>query len=160
MADPFTLLLSAIGGGAVIGPAVAFFLKAQGKKAIDHGKAELTIAESDAALQAVLIEQLKNAEERAKVARAEAAEMDKALGTAREETGQHRAQLDQVKRTYDERLRTVERLTSLQMREIEQCTADREKCAEDLKAVEKRLSERMRSMSPPAFPAVKPPDSR
>lgn len=163
MADPISAILGALGGAVVVGPSVAFFIKAQGKRAIAHGAAEQAgaeatkiEAETDAKVQSVLIEQLRRAEQRFEAAKAEAAEKDKALTSAREETGQHAAQIEQVKRTYDERLRTVERLSALQSHEIDQCRDDREKCAKDLAAVEARLSERLNSLTPQAFPAVKP----
>lgn len=159
MADPLTITGTILGTAVVVGPAVAFFIKAQGKRTIARGDAERDVAqttkieaEADAQRSSVIVELLRKAEARAEREHAEAT-------AAREETGQHRAQVEQVKRTYDERLRTMEKLTILQAgtiekqdAEIRDCNAHRVDCEGRLRVVEDKLG-----LTPKEMPSVKPP---
>lgn len=166
MADPLTILGTVVGTATVVGPAVAFFLKSKGKAAVTHADAERIDAQADATIAQALADSLKRAEERASEERVRAkaaseeaatyrtqAENERlAAAAAREETGHHRAAVANVRRSYDDRLTTLERLVVLQGAELEQCNDHRKSCDERLAIAEARLG-----LTPSRpMPAVKP----
>lgn len=148
MADPLSMAVSALlGGGAVA--AVASFIKSKGKAIEKHGEAERVEAQADATIAEALADALKRAEARAEAERTRADSASAEAKNAREETGQHVAVAERTKRTYEERLSTMERLVVLQGAELEQCNKHRAECDEKVQSLERRVDARITRLSPP-----------
>jgi len=139
-----TAVVTFLSTAGVLVPAMAFFLRKRGEAAVKtaeatehHAEAERIEASADAKVTEALVKQLERAEARAADANAEADKARTAEQRAREETGAHRAQVEIVTRTYDERLRMVERLLVLRGVEIDECTQHRDECNRQLAALAK-----------------------